>query len=64
MRFSGGAAGFHRTGAALDQALALHRRGTLTVPLREPLPLAEAARAHAVGEAGGLDAKLVLTTAG
>ncbi|MGP3987996.1 NADP-dependent oxidoreductase [Streptomyces sp. 3N207] len=63
VRFSGGAAGVNRTGAALDQALALNRRGTLTVPLAEPLPLADAARAHRAGEAGGLSAKLVLTTA-
>ncbi|MBO8192124.1 NADP-dependent oxidoreductase [Streptomyces oryzae] len=60
VRFSSGEA--QRTGPALDQALALHRRGTLTVPLHEPFPLTEAARAHAAGEAGGLDTKLVLTT--
>ncbi|MGI5351685.1 NADP-dependent oxidoreductase [Streptomyces sp. CA-250714] len=62
VRFSWGQAGSH-LGAALDQALALHRRGTLSVPLAEPVPLADAARAHRAGEAGGLSAKLVLTTA-
>ncbi|MFI8852343.1 NADP-dependent oxidoreductase [Streptomyces sp. NPDC053499] len=62
VRFSAGGSGLDRTGPALDQALALHRRGTLVVPVHEPVPLAEAARAHRLGEAGGLDAKLVLTT--
>ncbi|MBE9499239.1 MULTISPECIES: NADP-dependent oxidoreductase [Streptomyces] len=60
-RFSGGGDGLRRTGAALDQALALLRRGTLEVPLHAPFPLAEAAEAHRAGEAGGLDGKLVLT---
>ncbi|RCG22146.1 NADP-dependent oxidoreductase [Streptomyces diacarni] len=61
VRFSSGGAGEDRTGEALDRVLALHRRGTLDVPLHEPIPLAEAARAHRAGEAGGLDGKLVLT---
>ncbi|MFE9383040.1 NADP-dependent oxidoreductase [Streptomyces sp. NPDC007025] len=60
-RFSGGGDGLRRTGAALDEALALLRRGTLEVPLHPPIPLAEAAEAHRAGEAGGLDGKLVLT---
>ncbi|WP_431985026.1 NADP-dependent oxidoreductase [Streptomyces qinglanensis] len=60
-RFSGGGSGLQRTGAALDQALALLRSGTLEVPLHAPFPLAEAAEAHRAGEAGGLDGKLVLT---
>lgn len=61
VRFSSGGSGADRTGAALDEALALHRRGALDLPLHEPVPLAEAARAHRAGEAGGLDGKLVLT---
>ncbi|GAA2598023.1 NADP-dependent oxidoreductase [Streptomyces axinellae] len=59
--FSGGGPGADRTGPALDLALTLYRRGTLSVPLHAPYPLTEAAEAHRRGEAGGLDGKLVLT---
>ncbi|MEV7599279.1 NADP-dependent oxidoreductase [Kitasatospora sp. NPDC089797] len=62
VRFTGGAGGeemHHR--AALDAALALHREGTLRLPLHRVLPLAEAAEAQRLSELGHLRGKIVLT---
>ncbi|MFJ4187152.1 NADP-dependent oxidoreductase [Kitasatospora sp. NPDC089509] len=62
VRFTGGAEGeqmYHREG--LDAALALHRAGTLQLPLHRVLPLAEAAEAQRLSEYGHLRGKIVLT---
>ncbi|MFE3498825.1 NADP-dependent oxidoreductase [Kitasatospora sp. NPDC059146] len=62
IRFSGGAEGgesYH--GRAFAAALALHRAGTLRLPLHRVLPLAEAAQAHRISEDGHVRGKIVLT---
>ncbi|MFJ6619148.1 NADP-dependent oxidoreductase [Kitasatospora sp. NPDC091335] len=62
VRFNGGAEGvepYHRS--AYAAALALHEAGTLRLPLHRVFPLAEAAEAHRVSEAGHVRGKIVLT---
>ena len=48
-------------GAALEAIAALVDDGALRVHLAETMPLAQASRAHELGEAGGTQGKLVLT---
>ncbi|MDJ1136312.1 NADP-dependent oxidoreductase [Streptomyces iconiensis] len=62
VRFSSAGPGRDHTAPALEQALALHERGTLSLPLHATYPLDQAAEAHRTGEAGRLTGKLVLTT--
>ncbi|MEU4118553.1 NADP-dependent oxidoreductase [Kitasatospora sp. NPDC028055] len=62
VRFSGGAEdGESYYGRAFASALALHRAGTLRLPLHRVLPLAEAAQAHRISEGGHVRGKIVLT---
>ncbi|MFJ9950396.1 NADP-dependent oxidoreductase [Kitasatospora sp. NPDC091207] len=61
VRCSAGAETVHQHGPALAAALALHEEGTLSLPLHEVFPLAEAARAHRVSEGGHVRGKIVLT---
>ncbi|MFJ7244059.1 NADP-dependent oxidoreductase [Kitasatospora sp. NPDC098652] len=62
VRFSGGAEdGESYYGGAYASALALHRAGTLRLPLHRVLPLAEAAQAHRISEGGHVRGKIVLT---
>ncbi|MGV9265978.1 NADP-dependent oxidoreductase [Kitasatospora sp. NPDC003701] len=60
VRFSGGSETVHHHGPALAAALALYEEGTLDLPLHEVFPLAEAAQAHRVSEAGHVRGKIVL----
>lgn len=62
VRFNGGVEGvepYHRR--AYAAALALYEAGTLRLPLHRVFPLAEAAEAQRVSEAGHLRGKIVLT---
>ncbi|MER7668361.1 NADP-dependent oxidoreductase [Kitasatospora sp. NPDC096128] len=62
VRFSGGAEdGRSYHGHAFAAALALHAAGTLRLPLHRVLPLAEAAEAQRISEAGHVRGKIVLT---
>jgi NADPH:quinone reductase-like Zn-dependent oxidoreductase len=47
--------------AGLEALAALYEEGRLRVEVAEAIPLADARRAHELGEAGGLRGKLVLT---
>ena len=47
----------------LDKCKALIEQGQLTIHVSQVLPLADAARAHALIEAGGTQGKIVLNTA-
>lgn len=61
VRFSGGAEdGQSYHGRAFAAALALHAAGTLRLPLHRVLPLAEAAEAQRISEAGHVRGKIVL----
>ena len=59
VRFTGGGDA-DRTVEALTAALALHRAGSLSVPIRAALPLADAASAHRLSEQGHGVGKIVL----
>ncbi|MEU3571281.1 NADP-dependent oxidoreductase [Kitasatospora sp. NPDC036755] len=62
VRFTGGVEGVEPFyGRAFAAAIALHEAGTLRLPLHRVLPLAEAAEAQRISEAGHLRGKIVLT---
>jgi NADPH:quinone reductase-like Zn-dependent oxidoreductase len=61
VRFTSGGAGEYRGEAAFKEALALLAAGKLELPIHQAFPLAEAAEAHRVSEAGHLAGKIVLT---
>ncbi|MCL2553765.1 MAG: NADP-dependent oxidoreductase [Actinomycetia bacterium] len=61
VRFTSGGPGQYRGGPAFEEALALLAAGKLDLPVHRVLPLAEAAEAHRLSEAGHLSGKLLLT---
>ncbi|MHA6761629.1 NADP-dependent oxidoreductase [Streptacidiphilus sp. PAMC 29251] len=60
VRFTSGGPAEDRTPEALTAALALHRAGTLSLPVRAALPLADAEEAHRLSEQGHGRGKIVL----
>ncbi|MFI1092992.1 NADP-dependent oxidoreductase [Streptomyces sp. NPDC020917] len=61
VRFTSGGPGQYRGGPAFEEALALLAAGKLDLPVHRVLPLAEAAEAQRLSEAGHLSGKLLLT---